>query len=193
MKIGKEKTIWRYDPILLTKEIDLSYHEKNFSFLASELAGYTDRCLISFVDFYRKTARKMKYLNAAVIDQAKMLEIAAMLSKNAYNYNLKVELCSEAVDLSVAGIGHGKCIDDRLISKITGREIKYKKDRNQRAQCGCIESIDIGAYNTCEHGCLYCYANDSDQTVLNNLRKHNPNAPLLIGDLEPGDKITDRL
>lgn len=191
-KIGKERTIWRYDPIILTDEIDIKYHYKYFEALASRLEGYTNRCIISFVDLYKKSERNMRSINKKPMDNEKMLEIGRGLSDIANKYNLKIEACSEPVDLSAAGIEHAKCIDDRLISDIFGQRINLKKDKNQRDICGCAASIDIGAYNTCKHGCLYCYANYSDKTVQNNILNHDPHSPMLVGNIEPGDKITDR-
>lgn len=191
-RIGKEKTIWRYDPIILTDQIELQDHSEHFGILASKLEGYTDRCIISFLDFYEKTERKMKSMKSIKADSRKMIEIGATLSQIARRHRLKIETCSEQIDLSEVGIEHAKCIDDRLISKITGKEMIIEKDKNQREKCGCVASVDIGAYNTCKHGCLYCYANASDVAVRNNLLKHNPESPMLIGNVEQGDKITDR-
>ncbi len=191
-RIGKEKTIWRYDPIILTDKIDIEYHCKQFNLLASQLKGCTDRCIISFVDLYKKSERNMKNLSTDDLDNKKMLEIGKKLSEIAANYNLTIETCSELIDLSSVGIHHAKCIDDRAITKIVGYDINVKKDKNQRDICGCIASIDIGVYNTCRHGCLYCYANYSDKAVRNNTLNHDPNSPFLIGKEEPGDKTTER-
>lgn len=190
--IGRKKVIWRYDPILLTDQIDINFHKKNFEKIASKLGKYTDRCIISFVDLYSKTERNMKSLNIKPLDEDLIIEISKIISEIASKYNIKVETCSESINLSKFGIKHGKCIDDSLISEIVGEEIILKKDKNQREVCGCVASIDIGAYNTCLNGCLYCYANFSDVAVKNNIKKHDINSPLLIGNLEPGDKITER-
>jgi hypothetical protein len=190
--IGKKRTIWRYDPIILTDKIDIKYHSKYFAILAAQLSNYTERCIISFVDMYKKTERNMKSFNAVVVKEKDMLEIGKVLSDLALSYGLKIETCSELMDLSSLGIGHAKCIDDRLISDILGEDLNIQRDKNQREICACAESIDIGVYNTCKHGCLYCYANYSDKAVKNSIMKHDPQSPMLIGNLEPNDKITDR-
>lgn len=189
--IGKKKIIWRYDPIILTDKIDMEYHSKSFHILAKQLRNYTEKCIISFVDMYKKSQRNMKN-NMVAIKNKDMVEIGKRLSDIATNYGLKIETCSETVDLSSIGIDHAKCIDDRLVSDILGKNISIQKDKNQRDICGCASSIDIGAYNTCKHGCLYCYANCSDEVVNNHIINHDPMSPMLIGNVEPGDKITDR-
>lgn len=190
--IGKKKTIWRYDPIILTDKINIEYHCKYFDILAAKLNNYTERCIISFIDMYRKTERNMKNFSNVTINYKDKVEIGKRLSEIALSYGLKIETCSELLDLSFVGIEHAKCIDDKLIADILGEDINVKKDKNQRDICGCIASIDIGVYNTCKHGCLYCYANYSDQAVKNNIIKHDPESPMLIGKIEPGDSITDR-
>lgn len=190
--IGKEKTIWRYDPILLTDKIDIEYHCNRYEEIASKLEGYTDRCVISFVDLYKKTERNMRNLRIKNFDSITMLKIGRRLSEIARRHGFIIETCSEKIDLLSVGIEHGKCIDDKLISKIVGNKIKVNKDKNQRDVCGCVESIDIGAYNTCKHSCLYCYANYSEMAVKNNILNHNPKSPLLIGEREKDDIIYKR-
>lgn len=190
--LGKKRTVWRYDPIIITDKIDLDYHRKYFDILSSKLKDHTERCIISFVDMYKKIERNMKRFNAVTMNTNDMIEIGTTLSKIASKHGLKIGTCSELVDLSSVGIEHAKCIDDKLISDLLGEKIKVQKDDNQRDICGCAASVDIGAYNTCRHGCLYCYANYSDITVNNNIMKHDPKSPMLIGNIEPDDKITDR-
>jgi len=190
MKIGKQKTIWRYDPIFYSSDIDLSYHLRNFGEIASQLTGFTNRCIISFADVYRKTERNMRYIQP--LSEYMMLEMGARLSAIAKSFDMEIMACSESIDLSPVGIENAKCIDDFLISAIIGQKIYVGKDKNQRSECGCVTSVDIGAYNTCKHGCLYCYANYSDTSVKNNTLKHNPHSPFLIGDKEPDDKVTVR-
>ena len=107
-------------------------------------------------------------------------------------YDFEINTCAESIDLSSYGINHGKCIDDKLIEQLCGCRISANKDKNQRDICGCIESIDIGLYNTCMHKCKYCYANYSLKTVDDNYAKYNPNSPLLCSELLIEDKIIER-
>ncbi|NLB89365.1 MAG: DUF1848 domain-containing protein, partial [Syntrophomonadaceae bacterium] len=160
--IGSEKVIWRYDPIIINNELTIDYHVKHFESLASQLHDYTNKCIISFLDIYRKTERNMKGIGFDIIGEDVMKAIGARLVLIGEKYDIKLETCCELVDLSAVGIKHAKCIDDELISKIIGQEIEIPKDKNQREVCGCVSSIDIGAYNTCSHKCIYCYANFSD-------------------------------
>lgn len=190
--IGKEKVIWRYDPIILTDKTNMEYHFKYFDLLASKLERYTNRCVISFVDFYQKSKRNMSHITMHPIDDLTMMAIGSKLVEIAHKHSINIETCSEEVDLLSPGIKQSKCIDDGLISEIIGKRIRVEKDKNQRDTCGCVESIDIGAYNSCKHGCLYCYANFSDTTVKNNTLKHDPKSPLLIGEIRPEDTIIDK-
>ncbi|OBR89705.1 hypothetical protein CLRAG_39670 [Clostridium ragsdalei P11] len=191
-RIGKDRVIWRYDPIILTDKFTKNYHYKWFEYLAKRLCPYTNKCVISFLDLYRKTERNLKEINILPIDKDDMFELAGKFSKIASKYNVTIETCSEEVDLSKFNIKHGKCIDSRLISKIAKEKMSIDKDPNQRKVCGCVKSIDIGAYNTCNHGCLYCYANFNRNAVEKNLLKHNKKFPLLIGELCGDEKIVDR-
>lgn len=190
--IGRERTLWRYDPIILTKEMDMESHCRNFELFAAKLEGYTGQCTISFVDSYKKMERNMSSITYLPISDDTMKMMGERLAQIGQRHGISIKTCSEQIDLSSVGIEHGKCVDGELISRIIGKPIDAKKDKNQREICGCAESIDIGAYNTCRHGCLYCYANFSDNAVKNNLLKHDPNSPMLIGNLEPKDILKKR-
>jgi hypothetical protein len=92
-------------------------------------------------------------------------------------------LCgAEKIDLSAYGIGHARCIDDRLISQLTGKPFAFGKDKHQRKYCGCVASVDIGRYNTCAHLCHYSYANVSPKLIEKNRAHHHVQSPLMIGD-----------
>lgn len=191
-KIGKERVILRYDPIFLSKEYTIDYHVRAFSKLCSQLDGYTNRCVISFIDLYKKTERNTKHLNIINMTMEDINLIADKFSKIAKEHNIKIETCSESYDLTAYGIGKGKCIDDNVISDVIGYEVNVKKDDTQRDVCGCVKSIDIGQYNTCGHHCLYCYANFNKIQVDENFKLHDKNYPLLIGKVREDAKITNR-
>lgn len=191
-RIGREKVVWRYDPILLNDYYTKEYHYKWFEELCKRLEGYTEKCVISFIDLYDKTKRNTQNLNLQEITQEDIYEISERLASIAKKHNIKIETCSEDVNLEKYGIMRGKCIDDKLISKILNKKIDVKKDDTQREQCGCVKSIDIGVYNTCKHYCAYCYANFNYESVEENCTGHDVNSPLLIGSLQGDEKITIR-
>ena len=191
-RIGADRVIWRYDPILLTEKYTIDYHVNYFSELAKRLSGYTNKCVISFVDLYRNTQSHLKELNILPLGDSEMYELAERLVEIADKNNLMVESCAEKINLEQFGVQHGHCIDCALFEKILSCKMKLSKDKNQRPECGCMESIDIGAYNTCNNGCRYCYANFSKKTVVKNTGLHNPNSPLLFGEVMLDDKIIER-
>ena len=191
-RIGRDRVIWRYDPILLTEKYTMDYHVNYFNELAKRLSGYTHKCVISFVDLYRNTQAHLKELNILPLGEKEMYELAERLVEIANKNNLIVESCAEKINLEQFGIQHGHCIDCQLFEKILNCKINILKDKNQRLECGCMESIDIGAYNTCKNGCVYCYANFSKTTVIKNMGAHNPNSPLIYGEVMPDDKIVER-
>ena len=191
-KIGPERVIWRYDPIILTDSISMSYHVKYFEELAKRLYGYTNTCVISFLDLYKKTERNLRNTSARELNANEMLDLARSLALIATCYGMRIQSCAEAIELGSVGIKHGRCIDSVLIEDLLGVKLVVGKDKNQRPECGCVQSIDIGEYNTCRHNCKYCYANFNSETVKEKSLMHNPNSPLLIGDIMPEDKISDR-
>ncbi len=191
-KIGKERVIWRYDPILISKRYTMNYHLQAFEEIADNLADYTERVVISFVDFYSKTKRNARGLGIRQITDEEMLEVAGKMAQIASKYNLIIETCAEQINLHDIGIQHGSCIDKKLIERLLGCKLIAKKDKNQRAGCGCIESVEVGTYNTCLSGCKYCYANFNDRRVEDNVKSYNRSSALLCGNITSDDSITER-
>ncbi len=190
--IGPDRIIWRYDPIFLNKKYTVEYHIRYFEKLAKKLSPYTKKCTISFLDFYRNMEKNIASLSVQKFTPEVQELLAKTLVEIAKSYGLKMDTCAEGIDLQKYGIDHARCIDDRLLGKLLNCPLKVRKDKNQRLECGCIESLDIGAYNTCKNGCRYCYANYSAKAVCTNVSQHNVNSPLLIGEVGPNDKITER-
>ena len=191
-KIGKPKVIWRYDPIILSKEFTIDYHVNKFEYISRKLYPHTERCVISFLDMYPNTRKKLSNIGLKEISKNDMAIIANRFSLINRKYNLEIVTCSEKINLEKYGIKHGKCIDDALFTKIFQVPIEVKKDKTQRKECECVTSIDIGSYNTCNHECRYCYANSNDGLRNKNILTHNPSSPFLFGEKEVGDKITER-
>lgn len=148
--------------------------------------------VISFVDSYAKTKKNMKDIKVVNLNNLNFCEFVSELSLIAQENKMKIATCAEEIDLVSYGIEHNCCIDKELIEKIIGCKIDVKKDKNQRDECGCIESIEIGSYNTCRNACKYCYANYSDEKVSSNCQIYDPQSPLLCGIITEEDKITER-
>ena len=191
-KLGRKRVIWRYDPVIFTKRYTHEYHLKAFSQIAAALSGYTEKCVISFVDIYAKNRKNMAHLNAYEPSNNELSEFAGKIAEIAAENGISVGSCAESIDLDKCNITHNCCIDKALIEDIIGYRLNAAKDKNQRAECGCIESIDIGAYNTCKNGCKYCYANYSMENAAKNYAKYNPNSPMLCSAIDEDDKITIR-
>ena len=190
--IGPERVIWRYDPILLTARYTPDFHIAAFRQMAQRLEGYTHKCVISFVDLYRNTQARMSGLGFAPLAETEIAELAPRLAEIAGRHRLVLETCAETIDLQRFGVAHGRCIDRRLLEQLAGCRLALERDRNQRPACGCMASIDIGMYDTCRHGCKYCYATHSPKTVARNAKAHDPLSPLLCGQLLPEDAVHER-
>lgn len=190
--IGKEKVIWRYDPIVNTETYSEEYHLKAFQEIASSLNGYCKRVVISFVDLYAKTKKNMKDIQTIDKKQSELIAFSKKLAEIAVSNGMEIETCAELIDLSSCGIKHSSCIDKKLIENIIGCPIKVEKDKNQREECGCVESVEIGAYNTCLNGCKYCYANYSEERVKANRALYDVHSPILCSKIIDEDKITER-
>ena len=192
-KIGANRVIWRYDPIFLNEKYSVKYHIRAFTEIANELRIYTRKVTISFIDTeYKGLKSNIDALELVNFPNEIRRELASRLAEIAHKNNLSIDTCAEEIDLHEFGIKQARCIDDKLLSKLLSSNLDVEKDRNQRLACGCISSIDIGMYNTCMNGCLYCYANYRKGAIAGNRSKHNPSSPLLYGEISNDDKIIDR-
>lgn len=190
-KIGPERVIWRYDPIALNERYTAEYHLKAFSDIAKALKDRTEKCVISFVDFYQKIRKNMDELHVEDASGDTMTELAKRMYEIARENHMVLATCAEKIDLAAIGIEHNACIDRAVIERICGAKIKVKKDPSQRPECHCVESRDIGTYNTCAHGCRYCYANYSPEAVKKSMAKYDPKSPILCDSVDEaaGDVI----
>ena len=111
----------------------------------------------------------------------------------ANEYGIELMTCSEPMNLSKFGIAKSCCIDSKQIGNYIGYELLNLKDKGQRKECGCIESVDVGMYNCCLHDCVYCYATYVGNLARETASKHDKNSPLLLGNLQDGDVIKERI
>lgn len=191
-KIGRERVIWRYDPIFFNQKYTFDYHVTYFERLCALLSGYTDKCTVSFLDLYKKTSRNTASIRPDIISDELKLKVMAAFSDITRKYRLRLDTCAEDLDFGKFGITHAHCIDKERFERIGSFRMNLDKDKSQRDACGCVSSVDIGSYNTCANGCLYCYANFNAEIAHRNVQAHDPQSPLLVGDLTDKDKITTR-
>lgn len=182
-----ERVVWRYDPIFINEKHSVEWHIEQFSQMSEMLKTYTERCIISFLDPYKGISNRFRELK-----NSEMITIASGFSEIARKCDLALFTCAEVINLSQYNIAHASCIDKSLIERIIGNSIKAKPDANQRAECCCIESVDIGVYDTCPNGCAYCYANSSRKTVMRRANAHDPEASMLTGYPSGNEIVTDR-
>ncbi len=188
-RIGKEKIVWRYDPILMNENIDVKYHVDNFKKYVNLLSSYTDSVIISFLDDYKRIGHRKQNFRKPTLNE--MIQIGEAFSKIAEGNSISIKTCAEEIVFK-NGIEKASCIDPVLIAKIIKQPIKIKKDKNQRKECLCVESVDIGEYDSCLHSCEYCYANVSNKIIKANTTLHNKNSSLLIGQISERDVIKER-
>jgi len=150
--IGAERVIWRYDPILLNKDIDVDWHVKQFESLTKQLKGYTTSCMIAFL--IPGKCKTIYTPNAMQRD-----EILQHFARITQENGIQLYACALENKWSQYGIKQAHCTDPELFARLTGGKVKTKRLDGQRKHCGCMPCVDIGIYNTCTHGCIYCYAN----------------------------------
>lgn len=184
--IGPERIAWRYDPVILGKAYPADWHFAQFERLCALLHGHTSRCIFSFFDRYAKDQSGFQEAG-----EAAMRHIARGFSAIAGQYGLPLFACSEPVGLSAYGVARARCIDPDWIGEILGCPIRSKKDPNQRPLCGCVESVEIGSYDSCTNGCVYCYANQGIERALRRAAGHDPRSPMLLGRPDGTEKITN--
>ncbi|MFO7665028.1 MAG: DUF1848 domain-containing protein [Desulfobacterales bacterium] len=184
-EIGPGKVIWRYDPIVLSNITDIQFHKQKYERIADALRGYTFRCVISFVDIYKKIDGRIKGLIDAGFflnewNDSNLHDFLSSLVGIAGNNGIEIRSCASKIDLTSFGIPAGKCIDDVYIFNTFGKRLDLKKDPSQRKNCGCVSSKDIGMYDSCIYECRYCYATSSFERAKINYKNHDPDSRLLL-------------
>ena len=185
--VGPDRMGWRYDPVFISGDYPAERHIRAFEYMAKTLSGYTRTAVISFVDLYEKTKRNFPEVRPVTAEQRLLLGKAFV--EIAGQYGMTVRPCGEGNELARFGADCSGCMTVAMYEQALGRRLKVPKTAPARKECACYLGGDIGAYNTCSHLCRYCYANYDAATVRKNLAAHDPESPLLIGRLEPGDQV----
>lgn len=186
--LGSDFVVVRYDPVFLSDTYSLEYHRKAFDKLCCSLKGYVKRIVISFLDEYKNVQRNREVLKYRNFTKEDYQKIGMSFSKSARENGMVVHTCFEKEDLAQYGFVKDACFSHELAYIMTGKKFKSWKARG----CLCVEMVDVGSYNSCRHYCKYCYANYDEKKVQENMRHHNPDSSLLIGELEDDDVIKVR-
>lgn len=186
---GKQAVGWRYDPIFINQKYSIDYHLRAFQTICDQLQGYISFCVISFIDLYAKT--KKNFPDVQEVSPAQQAFLAKRMSAIASAHGIPIRACCESPSLQKYGIITDGCMTKQVLEAATGCQLIVPKKSAARAQCTCLLGDDIGMYNTCGHGCLYCYANYDNNTVRSNMKKHDPDSPFLIGNYQKDDIIID--
>jgi hypothetical protein len=176
--------VWRYDTIVFTSETPFDFHVENFRSLAEQLCGVTNETVISFVQKYRKTEKNLNLaadkLGFTWTDPDSLVK--RMLVKELYGIahqnKMQLNVCSQP-ELVESGAKMGRCVDAARLAQVLGQSIQAKLKAN-RIGCGCNASKDIGEYDTCVHGCVYCYAVQNLELARKRHRSHDPHGEFLF-------------
>ncbi len=182
--IGSDYVFWRYDPIMFSDVYTKEYHLIYFEKLCQSFEGHIKTCFISYLEVYKKIKHKIKEYHLPTENE--QIEFAQVLKNIASKYGIELKSCGADI-----GLKQGSCIDAEKLKQlgVTG----FKKDKNQRSTCHCIESVDIGSYNTCIHKCHYCYANYNHEKANDFYDHFDPASEILGAPLQGDEVIRDRL
>lgn len=187
--VGIDSIGWRYDPVFIDEKYTLERHISDFEKMAKHLAGYTKVCVISFIDLYKKVLRNFPQVSE--VNYADRLSIGKAFVETGRKYGITIKPCAEGRELERYGADCSGCMTVQTYETALGMKLNAPKKKSLRSECSCLLGSDIGEYDTCGHLCRYCYANNDIQAVRRNMKNHNPDSPLLIGNLHERDKIHD--
>lgn len=187
--VGIDSIGWRYDPIFITEKYSLDFHFKAFEKMAGALSGYTNTCIISFIDLYKKVIRN--FPQARMVAKEERLKIGKAFVDIGKRYNITIKACAEGDELAQYGVDCSGCFTQEVYEKALHTRLNMPKRKGQRNECACFFGNDIGAYDTCKHLCKYCYANTNKDAVVRNSKLHNQNSPFLLGVYQTGDIIKE--
>ena len=188
-KLGKENVTLRYDPIFINEKYTLEKHIESFEYIINSLSGYTTEAIISFIDLYEKTKRN--FPKAIEVTKDERLKLGKEFAQIGKKNNITIKTCVEGSELDKFGIDSSGCMTKEVIERAINKNLNVPKQKARNGECYCLLNNDIGEYNTCDHGCLYCYANSNKRLVKRNLKLHDPKSPILIGEIKEDDIIKE--
>lgn len=176
---GRRAVVWRHDPILFTDGMDADWHRLHFRRMAQALAGTVDEAVVSILSPYRKTARNLDRCGVVwhVPEPDESAPLLTDLAQIAQDSGIRLTLCAQP-DRLAPGVAPAACIDASRLRDVAGRDITVRAKGN-RPGCLCAESRDIGGYDSCPHGCAYCYAVADHDKARRIHRAHDPEAESL--------------
>lgn len=186
-KIGQKRVAWRYDPILLTERYTIDRHLQTFEEMTSKLHDKVSFCVFSFVDMYNKVYKNMPEITE--LDDEDEEELLEGLTKIANKYDMPLQSCAADNKYEKYGIRNSGCITKEILEESNSIILKDIKTKGKRMGCKCLPWRDIGEYDTCLNGCKYCYANKRPDIAIKKYEKHDPQSPVLIGQIKKNDKI----
>ena len=190
--LGPERVVWRYSPILLGGSYDVEHHLRYFETFARTLEGSTRRCRLSFLDVYRKIAPRMEALGLSGVPDAEKRALAQRLAEIAAGFGIEVGGCGDPA-LDEAGLAGEGCIDAAHVEQVAGVVAARGRGSRRQGACRCAPSVDVGSYDTCANGCVYCYANPgANGGAPWRLSRYDPEAPMLCDEVRPGDTVAER-
>ena len=189
---------WRFDPIIISSNCSRDFYVRTFEELASEFAGLVERCYFSFVTNYSKVKRNFEELEATtgvrVINCSEdfKIELANELAAIAEQYGIRMFSCCGEYMVNNR-IEKAHCIDGNIIESLFFPGGFQFKEKPTREECGCTESSDIGAYDTCPHGCVYCYANMNKRRACKAFNNHDKDSAFLGHSKSKSDAWLDEM
>lgn len=181
---------WRYDPIFISDSYPVEFHMECFEKMAASLGGFVNSCVISFIDLYEKT--KKNFRGVRPVTEGEQMILTEFMAGVGKKYGIPIRTCCENPALSKFGVDVSGCMTKEVLERAVGGALEIPGGRRPaRQECRCLLGADIGMYNTCGHGCVYCYANYDRKIVEENRKNHDPDSPFLIGGPKDFDRVTE--
>lgn len=183
--LDPKRITWRYDPVIITPRYSVEYHKAAFSWLCKNLAPHVGVCVFNFLHHFPGIAAS----GLRHVETEEKHELARHFAREARANGLFLQMCAAGGDFSHLGISMRACLAQELVEDALGVAFRKLPLKGQRTGCHCVDTRELGAYDSCANGCVYCYANRHPGDIARNMRLHDPKSPLLLGHLGPEDEV----